>query len=150
MPIISGGDPLKNYKAGDILNLTCTSKPSNPAAKLEWTLNGKPVQSHGPQQHIDAGKGLVSTKTDLYMRLNDGHFQDGRAIKVKCKGTIAAEFWRRDADVNIYNGNSEDNSFVKVLGVHEANWPGIQLLQFNYFNLLFKLLQFNYLIRSMY
>ena len=125
MPVISGGDPLKNYKSGDLLNLTCTSKPSNPAATLKWSLNGQPVASKGPQQHIDAGRGLVITKTDLYMILDDDHFQDGRSINVKCKGTISATFWREDADVNIYNGNmGAEQSFVQVLGVHEANWPG--------------------------
>ena len=67
-PVISGSDPRKSLKAGDILNLTCTSKPSNPAAQLEWTLNGKSVESNSPQKQIDVGRGLVSTKTDLYMR----------------------------------------------------------------------------------
>ena len=67
-PVISGSDPRKSLKAGDILNLTCTSKPSNPAAQLEWSLNGKSVESNSPQKQIDVGRGLVSTKTDLYMR----------------------------------------------------------------------------------
>jgi len=124
-PVISGSDPRKSLKAGDILNLTCTSKPSNPAAQLEWTLNGKSVESNSPQKQIDVGRGLVSTKTDLYMRLEESHFKNGGgSINVKCKGTIAAEFWQRDADVNIYTADSPDNSFVQVLGVHEANWPG--------------------------
>ena len=44
-PQITGGGDLKNvnYKSGDLLNLTCTSAPSNPPAKLEWILNDEPV-----------------------------------------------------------------------------------------------------------
>ena len=42
-PQITGGDIQKNYKVGDLLNLTCTSAPSNPPAKLEWILNDQPV-----------------------------------------------------------------------------------------------------------
>ena len=44
-PQITGGDILKNYKVGDLLNLTCTSAPSNPPAKLEWILNDQPVST---------------------------------------------------------------------------------------------------------
>ena len=41
--MITGGDLKLKYKAGDVLNLTCTSAPSNPPATLEWILNDKPV-----------------------------------------------------------------------------------------------------------
>ena len=140
MPVITGGDPKQVYKPGDILNLTCTSAPSNPAAKLEWTLNDEPVcdafslkiisklnkpsiqvnpEYISPQQVIQRRKGLLSTTTGLLMILEDRHFQGGE-IRVKCKGTIAAEFWRKDV-VNVY---SDNESFLKVLEVHESSWPG--------------------------
>ena len=52
-PQITGGGDLKNvnYKPGDLLNLTCTSAPSNPPAKLEWILNDEPV-SYEPCQNF--------------------------------------------------------------------------------------------------
>ena len=48
-PVITGGHqelpgaPKIKYKPGDVLNLTCTSAPSNPPAQLEWRLNDKKV-----------------------------------------------------------------------------------------------------------
>ena len=48
-PVITGGHqelpgaPKIKYKSGDVLNLTCTSAPSNPPAQLEWRLNDKKV-----------------------------------------------------------------------------------------------------------
>ena len=42
-PEIKGGVIDKNYKPGDMLNLTCVSAPSNPPATLEWKLNGEEV-----------------------------------------------------------------------------------------------------------
>ena len=49
-PVITGGHqelpgaPKMKYKPGDVLNLTCTSAPSNPPAQLEWRLNDKKVR----------------------------------------------------------------------------------------------------------
>jgi hypothetical protein len=50
-PIITGGEVggttdkygKQFYKPGDLLNLTCTSAPSNPPATLEWRINGQKV-----------------------------------------------------------------------------------------------------------
>ncbi len=43
-PVITGGDPRREYRAGDLLNLTCVSAPSNPPSQLEWWLNRRPVR----------------------------------------------------------------------------------------------------------
>ena len=84
------------------------------------------VQGHRQLWLKQKDKGCFSDHTtSLTWRLEESHFKNGGgSINVKCKGTIAAEFWQRDADVNIYTADSPDNSFVQVLGVHEANWPG--------------------------
>ena len=42
-PKISGGNLEIKYKPGDVLNLTCTSAPSNPPATLEWMINDRTV-----------------------------------------------------------------------------------------------------------
>ena len=55
-PIITGGDTggsidksgKQFYKPEDLLNLTCTSAPSNPPATLEWRINGLKVVWHIP------------------------------------------------------------------------------------------------------
>ena len=54
------------------------------------------------------------------MTLRDEHFKNGE-LRVKCRGTIAAEFWKKDVE-NVYN--TQKDKFVKVLEVKESQWPG--------------------------
>ena len=65
-PQITGGGDLKNvnYKPGDLLNLTCTSAPSNPPAKLEWILNDEPVSYIRP--NVPPHKYLLARILFLY------------------------------------------------------------------------------------
>lgn len=69
---------------------------------------------------INKKRGLFSASTGLLMTLRDEHFKDGE-LRVKCRGTIAAEFWKRDVE-NVYN--TDKDKFVKVLEVKESHWPG--------------------------
>ena len=152
-PQISGGNLEIKYKPGDTLNLTCTSAPSNPPASLEWIVNNKKVrflsnffwiskskfyvslqivarsnrEGETPEkQHlINKKRGLYSSTIALLMTLKEEHFRDGE-LRVKCRGTIAAEFWKRDVE-NVYN--TERDSFVKVLEVKESQWPGMFKVQ---------------------
>ena len=52
------------------------------------------------------------------MRLEDSDFQSGE-IRVKCKGTIAAEFWKKDVE-NIFTDKGRE---LKVLEITESQWP---------------------------
>ena len=52
------------------------------------------------------------------MLLKEEHFEHGE-IRVNCKGTIAAEFWKKDVE-NIF---TDKDRFVKVLEVTESQWP---------------------------
>ena len=146
-PQISGGNLEIKYKPGDTLNLTCTSAPSNPPASLEWIVNNKMVADFAcfsglaqvqnlslqiipsasregekaEKQHlINKRRGLYSSTIGLLMTLREEHFRDGE-LRVKCRGTIAAEFWKRDVE-NVYS--TDRDSFVKVLEVKESQWPG--------------------------
>jgi hypothetical protein len=60
------------------------------------------------------------------MTLREEHFRDGE-LRVKCRGTIAAEFWKRDVE-NVYS--TEKDRFVKVLEVKESQWPGKTSIKF--------------------
>ena len=40
-PTITGGK--SNYRAGDIVDVNCTSAASKPAAKIHWWINGRKV-----------------------------------------------------------------------------------------------------------
>eukprot|EP00093_Oithona_nana_P005919 05919.XXX_136321_142922_1 [CDS] Oithona nana genome sequencing. len=126
-PQISGGNLKIKYKPGDALNLTCTSAPSNPPASLEWIVNNKKIvprpnregEKQEKQHLINKKRGLYSSTIALLLTLEEEHFRDGE-LRVKCRGTIAAEFWKRDVE-NVYN--TERDSFVKVLEVKESQWP---------------------------
>jgi len=122
-PKINGGLLDNNYKPGDTLNLTCISAPSNPPATLEWRLNGDLVEPDSiiPQHLLDKKKGLFSSIIGLIMLLKEEHFEHGE-IRVNCKGTIAAEFWKKDVE-NIF---TDKDRFVKVLEVTESQWPNNQ------------------------
>ena len=66
-PVITGGHqdlPGKQkirYKPGDVLNLTCTSAPSNPPAQLEWRLNDKKVSTYFIFMNVTIEKILCHT-----------------------------------------------------------------------------------------
>ena len=58
------------------------------------------------------------------MLLEEAHFKGGQ-LRVNCKGTIAAEFWKKDVE-SIYNAPNE--SFLKVLKISEIQWPSKYLM----------------------
>ena len=76
---------------------------------------------------INKKRGLFSSTIGLLMNLQEAHFRDGGPLRVKCRGTIAAEFWKRDVE-NVYN--TEKDKFVKVLEVKESQWPGKKIRSF--------------------
>ena len=69
---------------------------------------------------IKRQRGLYSATIELLMTLRQEHFRDGE-LRIKCRGTIAAEFWKKDVE-NVYN--TERDKIMKVLEVKESQWPG--------------------------
>ena len=63
------------------------------------------------------------------MILEEKHFKDGE-IRVNCKGTIRAEFWKKDVENILFN---EQDRFLKVLEVAESQWPSKYLLVYKPF-----------------
>lgn len=64
------------------------------------------------------------------MLLKEENFKGGE-IRVKCKGTIAAEFWKKDVE-NIF---TDKDRFVKVLEITESQWPS-KFVNYSYLDLL--------------
>ena len=54
-------------------------------------------------------------------RSNTKHFLKERK-EYNCKGTIAAEFWKKDVENILYIENNKDR-FLKVLEITESQWP---------------------------
>ena len=72
---------------------------------------------------------VVSSIIGLILILEEKHFKDGE-IRVNCKGTIRAEFWKKDVENILFN---EQDRFLKVLEVAESQWPSKYLLLCNLF-----------------
>lgn len=71
------------------------------------------------QHLIHQRRGLFSSRIGLLQTLKDRHFDQGQ-LRVLCRGTIEAEFWKKDVE-NVFN---DKDSFVKVLEIKESQWPG--------------------------
>ena len=81
----------------------------------------EPERAKAAKQHlINKKRGLFSSTIGLLITLREEHFRDGE-LRVKCRGTIAAEFWKRDVE-NVYS--AEKDKVIKVLEVKESQWPG--------------------------
>ena len=65
------------------------------------------------------------------MLLEEEHFKNGE-IRVNCKGTIAAEFWKKDVENIIF---SDKDRFVKVLEITESEWPSKFLFNYSYIDI---------------
>ena len=71
------------------------------------------------QHLIQQRRGLFSSRIGLLLTLREKHFDHGQ-LRVLCRGTIEAEFWKKDVE-NVFN---DKDSFVKVLEIKESQWPG--------------------------
>jgi hypothetical protein len=57
------------------------------------------------------------------MPLSETHFTPNGELRVKCRGTIAAEFWENDVE-NVFTDRTKKDRMVRVLEVQESQWPG--------------------------
>lgn len=61
-PEITGGH--LRYNPNDLVNVTCTTKESKPAAQLHWMINGEPADPKyikGPYKQFVGREGLETT-----------------------------------------------------------------------------------------
>eukprot|EP00095_Tigriopus_kingsejongensis_P003610 snap_masked-scaffold49_size462716-processed-gene-0.3 protein:Tk03610 transcript:snap_masked-scaffold49_size462716-processed-gene-0.3-mRNA-1 annotation:"elongation factor g" len=89
------------------------------------------IVSHNvPEQYvldkhlIDRNRGLFSSVISLLMPLSEDHFISAGELRVKCRGTIAAEFWENDVE-NVFTDTSQKDRMVRVLEVQESQWPAL-------------------------
>ena len=77
----------REYRAGDLLNLTCVSAPSNPPSRLKWNLNGRSLDPAYVSESylLEAGEGLFSSFISLLMPLEPRHFDESPDGKVRAQ-----------------------------------------------------------------
>ncbi|KAG8186080.1 hypothetical protein JTE90_027074 [Oedothorax gibbosus] len=94
-PFITG---TKSYYApGDIVNVTCMSAPSRPAAILKWWINGEEARTHRlpPTESLD---GLFVSRLRLTFEARRSHFWDGR-MKLQCEAIISQAHTLRSEEI---------------------------------------------------
>jgi len=92
-PIISGAN-IRGYRVGEWLDVNCTSRNSNPPAKLKWYINDeKPTESYNvaiPPQKENSG--LYTARLRLRFQLKRQHFVQGH-VSLKCTASIYKEYF---------------------------------------------------------
>lgn len=91
-PEITGGH--LRYNPNDLVNVTCTTKESKPAAQLHWMINGEPADPKyvkGPYKQFVGREGLETTSLNLQFVVQQKHFKRGN-MKLKCLATIATVY----------------------------------------------------------
>ncbi|KAJ6217924.1 hypothetical protein RDWZM_009081, partial [Blomia tropicalis] len=87
-----GPDP-SHYGPGDLINVECHSKPSRPAAKISWLINGEMINPKfvktipGPKQ-MD---GLQSTRSEISFYSERSHYRNG-LLKIHCIAKIDQQY----------------------------------------------------------
>ena len=92
-PFISGAN-IRGYRVGEWLDVNCTSRNSNPPAKLKWYINDeKPTESYNmpiPPQNENGE--LYTARLRLRFRLKRQHFVQGH-VSLKCTASIYGEYF---------------------------------------------------------
>jgi len=121
-PTITTEVNIKEYEVGDLLELNCSSEPSNPASALSWQVNKRvvPEDNYIFNEVIHTGKKLFVTRIGLRIRLTKDHFHWGK-LKVACLAQVKAVFWSKEVE-NIFVENPETH--YQVLESMEGYWIG--------------------------
>ncbi|PRD21998.1 UNVERIFIED_CONTAM: hypothetical protein NCL1_50270 [Trichonephila clavipes] len=91
-PKILGSQP--RYEVGDVVNVTCRSGPSKPAAALKWYINGKEADMgmervHAVEDHLD---GLSTSSMGLVFRVRPTDLHQGGAVTLRCTATVSQTY----------------------------------------------------------
>ncbi|GFY60658.1 putative beat protein [Trichonephila inaurata madagascariensis] len=91
-PKILGSQP--RYEVGDVVNVTCRSGPSKPAAALKWYINGKEADMgmeriHAVEDHLD---GLSTSSLGLVFRVRPTDLHQGGAVTLRCTATVSQTY----------------------------------------------------------
>jgi len=125
-PVITGSAP--RYQVGDLLNVSCYSLNSRPAAKLKWYINGEEADpglldgEHITMNGNGAGA-LETSQLDLRMRLNEKHYQRGMAgdLKLKCTATISTIYWKSNEEsVQVVRKHTEYSQYKSQVWTSES------------------------------
>jgi len=126
-PTITGGR--EYYNEGDVIDLTCTSNMSQPAAILTWTVNDKPVQESMVEknriiEHTQTG--LETSMVNLKLTAHRNMFPGG-VCKIKCKADIAGGVWATSQSQVLSVGGLSSNP-VEYLDMYSTTSWAVRLL----------------------
>lgn len=127
-PVIEGVK--QRYEVGDVLNVTCRSRPSKPAPSLEWFVNGESapaqyVARHGPFRHPNA---LQASSSTLQFPITTHHIAQD-FLRIRCASSINKNHSRSSHELRI--GTQKQPTTEKIY--EEENAPSISVAR-SYYN----------------
>ncbi|XP_015905257.1 synaptogenesis protein syg-2 [Parasteatoda tepidariorum] len=101
-PIIKGTKPY--YAPGDLVNVTCVSAPSRPAAILKWWINGEEARTNR-MPSIESPDGLFTSMLTLKFIAKPSNFWEGK-MKLQCEAIISQAHTLRSEEIIISNSGT--------------------------------------------
>ncbi|XP_054707914.1 uncharacterized protein LOC129217610 [Uloborus diversus] len=94
----------QHFFSGEMVNVSCVSAPSRPAAILKWWINDREAKDEylrGPFKE-ESADGLFTSILILTFRVSSSHFWGGRMILI-CEAIISQGHTLRSEEILIYN-----------------------------------------------
>ncbi|XP_046644532.1 uncharacterized protein LOC124329499 [Daphnia pulicaria] len=129
-PTITGGK--NSYKAGDLVDVNCTSAASKPAANIRWYINDerKPNANYIRQyKSVSGDDGLETTTLGLTFEVHESHLQNEGKLTLRCVTSVNSfPSDNSHHNNNQYHSNSNNNpppaASTASLGGYETNDGG--------------------------
>ncbi|XP_076335701.1 uncharacterized protein LOC143238933 isoform X2 [Tachypleus tridentatus] len=107
-PDIEGNQPV--YQIGEVVNVTCFSKPSKPVSNLTWYINGKEakpsyITPYPVQEYLN---GLKTTALGLTFIVTYNHFSYG-VMGLRCTASVTQEYSTHSKELIIGESIKTDN-----------------------------------------
>ncbi|KFM69186.1 hypothetical protein X975_26567, partial [Stegodyphus mimosarum] len=105
-PQIAGNKP--HYGIGELVNVTCISAPSRPAAVLKWFINGLEASNDQIRRYQpkESPVGLYTSILLLRFYAKHEHFYEGK-MKIQCEAIISQAHTLRSEEITISNNTTK-------------------------------------------
>ncbi|XP_057365342.2 uncharacterized protein LOC130686064 [Daphnia carinata] len=87
-PTITGGK--SSYRAGDLVDVNCTSAASKPAANIRWFINERKANANYIRQYkaVFGDDGLETTVLGLTFEVHESHLQNEGKLTLRCVASV--------------------------------------------------------------
>ncbi|XP_032793380.2 uncharacterized protein LOC116930122 [Daphnia magna] len=124
-PTITGGK--SSYRAGDLVDVNCTSAASKPAANIRWFINERKANANYIRQYkaVFGDDGLETTVLGLTFEVHESHLQNEGKLTLRCVASVNSIPSDSSSHHNQYLSNNNNPppaaSSTASLGGYEVN-----------------------------